>query len=182
MGGFCAFIRERQDEKERSYRLTEYRSKLTPPQKEIFDKLQITVREFAKLRGDKETDQMGSARSELVIEAQAAEMDTFESDLSDFGKGNTPHFADKQFGDLDKNLNHIYQEIMHAKVDDNSRLGFTTITKEDVKISQRAWLKYRDAWVSFGHVTYTSVDPISWKAFFTERRIKQLSELLEEAK
>lgn len=178
MGGFCASIKEREDEQIRTKRLVEFGEKLTNSQKTLFNQLQVAAKNFAELRGNNETDQMGTARSELVIEARGAELDSFETNLYKFESGNIPHYTSEQFGKLDKSLNHIYQEIMHAKVGDDLRLGFTTITTEDVKNTQRAWIKYRDAWVSFGRARYTSFDPISLKGLFTEQRIDQLNELL----
>ena len=179
MQGICTSFEERQNARERNGRLAEITENWPQFQKEAFLSLQNALRSFAKHVSDEETDSSGSGRAAFMIEAEAAEIAFFVDDLSDFEYGNMPRFTSRQFKEYDKTLNQLYRKIMQSESMTGSRLGYTTITKVGVKNTQRAWLKYRDAWVAFGHIKYPSVAPQSWKALLTERRIKTLEHLLE---
>lgn len=184
MIGLCAYYEEIQNTQERNYRLAELTAHWPQSQKDAFGKLQIALKDFAALVSSEETDGSGSGRAYFMIEAGAAEMELFVTDIVSFEKGDTPRFTPKQLSEYDKTLNQQYKEIMRSKpmTEWPTRLGYTTITKEGVRNTQRAWLKYRDAWVAFGHLKYPSVSPQSWKALLTERRIKTLEHLLDVAK
>lgn len=183
MQGFCTSFEERQNTRERNLRLTGITGKWSQLQKEAFNNLQNALSSFTKHVSDDETDASGTGRAAFMIEAEATEMELFVNDLDSFENGNTPRFTSQQFDGYDKRLNQLYKEIMRSKsMREGSQLGYTTISKEGVKNSQRAWLKYRDAWVDFGHIKYPSVAPQSWKALLTERRIKTLEYLLDVAK
>lgn len=183
MQGFCTSFEERQNTRERNSRLIKITEKWPQSQKNAFGNLQNALNNFAKHVSDDETDASGTGRAAFMIEAEAAEMELFVNDLADYENGNTPRFTSKQFDEYDKTLNKLYKEIMQAKsMTEGSRLGYTTIAKVGVKNTQRAWLKYRDAWIDFGRIKYPSVDSQSWKALLTERRIKTLEYLLDVAK
>lgn len=175
----CADISNRQIEKKRKDRLAAITQKWTASQKLQFSHLQTAFSNFVALLGPNETDQLATNRAEEVDETIATEKEQFLTDLEEFEKGYLPSFTNEQFVESDKNLNQVYQELMHAQsAGFGSRLGFSTITKEAIKETQKAWLKYRDAWVSFGHVKYPSVDAKSWMGFFSDQRVKHLKELL----
>lgn len=183
MQGFCTSFEERQNTRERDLRLAGITKKWSQPEKEAFINLQNTLISFAKHVSDDETDASGTGRAAFMIEAEATEIELFVNDLDSFENGTTPRFTTQQFEEFDKKLNQLYKEIMRSKsMTESSRLGYTTISKEGVKNTQRAWLKYRDAWVDFGHIKYPSVTPQSWKALLTERRVVNLEYLLDVAK
>ncbi|MDD5059000.1 MAG: DUF1311 domain-containing protein [Sideroxydans sp.] len=184
MQGWCTSFEETQNTRERNVRLAVITGKMSQRQKESFGNLKNALSSYAKHVSDKETDTSGTGRAAFMIEAEAAELELFSNDLINFEKGNTPRFTSHQFDEYDKTLNQLYKEIMRAEsmTEWSTRLGYTTITKEGVKITQKSWLKYRDAWVAFGQTKYPSVAPHSWKALLTERRIKTLEYLLDVAK
>jgi uncharacterized protein YecT (DUF1311 family) len=86
-------------------------------------------------------------------------------------------FTKAQLNALDKELNETYR-LLKASADPKFREG--TVTWVDIREAQRAWLDYRDAWIKFGKVRYPAISEPSWKAFFTEQRLKMLKELLGE--
>jgi uncharacterized protein YecT (DUF1311 family) len=53
-------------------------------------------------------------------------------------------------------------------------MAYGTVTPNGVKLAQRAWLRYRDAWVKFGVVKYPAVSTDSWKTWLTQQRIPLL--------
>ncbi len=182
MMGLCTAWSERQKERVRSSRLAAIVSSWDSSQRVVFEKLQTSESDFAEAVGRRETDQMGTARGELVLEAEAAERDMFVSDIEQYEDGVFPSFSEGEFKELDKQINQTYKKLMRSKTTgEYERLGFTTVTKSDVRETQRLWLKYRDAWVALGRSRYPSVSAYSWKALLTQRRIKQLEALQEAA-
>lgn len=83
-----------------------------------------------------------------------------------------PVFTKEQYIALDRRLNEIYREIQGSPA-----LSIATLNKEGVKHTQRAWIRYRDAWVHFGQMKYPTISEDSWKAWLTEKRIKMLEEI-----
>ncbi len=79
---------------------------------------------------------------------------------------------------MDARLNKAYRAIMHPGPADKPQYEIATgITPDGIKEAQRAWLKFRDAWVAFGKVRYPAVSAHAWKAMLTERRVNDLEDL-----
>jgi uncharacterized protein YecT (DUF1311 family) len=49
-----------------------------------------------------------------------------------------------------------------------------------VQATQKAWLKYRDAWVALGAARYPHVSSEAWMTWTTRKRTAQLKEVLEQ--
>ncbi len=178
MQGYCAGIEEKRAEKARIAQLKMVTSRWSAPQRNAFVKLKEAMEKFAEARGNNETDMSGTARAAMAITSEAAEKDLFLNDIKQLENGNPPSFTEQQFKSEDKRLNEVYQQLMHVRIDDDqSGLGGTTISKADVRSTQKIWLGYRDAFVAFGIVRYPDVKAESWKALLTKRRIEQLEEL-----
>ena len=195
MGGQCAQIQDRLDSKARTVRLAAIMKSWQPGQQVAAARLQQALEEFAARRADQETDMSGTLRGALAIEAHGVELDLFARDVQEAEKGKLPRYSEQQFQQLDKKLNVLYQRIMQppqqssqspqspqspqsqqAQKDDGPGLAYGTVTREGVRITQRAWLAYRDAWVALGAARYPSVAPHAWKALLTQRRIEQLDD------
>lgn len=170
----CSGIDREQKEKVRNAWLSAFTEKLNEQQKSAFDKLRIAVKDFATSHSDGEVDTSGTAYVTEIDEAYSEELDLFVTDLRNYENGKTPKYTSEQFLEADKALNTIYQNIQNAN---NKRQNGGSA--EEVKKTERAWLKYRDAWVSFGRLRYLSVDSTSWKTLLTQRRVEQLSDIAE---
>lgn len=179
MGGQCAQIQDRLDSKARTGKLSAILKTWQPGQQIAAAQLQQALEQFAARRADQETDMSGTLRAALAIEAHGVELDLFAHDVQDAEKGKLPRYSEQQFQQLDKKLNLVYQRIMQqpAQKDGSAGLGYGTVTKEGVRITQRAWLAYRDAWVALGAARYPTVAPHAWKALLTQRRIEQLEDV-----
>ncbi|MBS1189758.1 MAG: hypothetical protein H6R10_1550 [Rhodocyclaceae bacterium] len=181
MQGFCAAVAERQSDRDRTRRLARLLRNMPAAQQPAFDRLEKAAEAFAQARGELETDAMGTARAAMAIAASGTESDLFVQDLERFEKGDLPRFTKAQFDQLDRALNQVFRKIMQAKTAaGGDTLGFSTIGKADVRSAQKLWLKYRDAWVAFGRLRYPAVEPHGWMALLTERRVAQLTEMLED--
>jgi uncharacterized protein YecT (DUF1311 family) len=99
----------------------------------------------------------------------------FLAALQRFEKGQLPKFTALEFSKVDAELNSLYSKLQSDPK--NSAYEYTTLTPEGVKIAQRAWLRYREAWVKFGHVKYPSVTPESWRTWLMQERVEILKDL-----
>jgi uncharacterized protein YecT (DUF1311 family) len=101
--------------------------------------------------------------------------DDFVAALQQFEDGQLPKFTALEFSQVDAELNSLYSKLQSDPK--NNIYEASDLTPEGVKIAQRAWLRYREAWVKFGHVKYPSVTPESWRTWLTQDRVKILKNL-----
>ena len=83
-----------------------------------------------------------------------------------------PKYSDQQFKDADAKLNGVYKQVQQR---DDSEGG--SVTKEGIKITQRTWIKYKDAFVKFCAKKYPDASD-SIKTYMTLNRIKELEEFI----
>ncbi len=95
--------------------------------------------------------------------------------LIEFSNGHFPNYTQGQTTQYDHELNQVYQYI-----EKNTHFSYGTISRQGIKKTQLAWLKYRDAWVDFGKTKYPQIDPQSWQTWLTKKRITMLQELQDE--
>jgi uncharacterized protein YecT (DUF1311 family) len=178
MMGVCAAIGERYNGQRRDARLKALVTKWPPEHRAALTKLQKFFDEFVKLASDHEVDQSGTARGAFVIEAEAAHRDDLLKMLDAFERGKLPAQGAAELQALDRRLNDAYKRIMGAKLEQGAFPG--TVTQAGIRDTQRAWLKYRDAWVEFGRVRYPAVPEAAWRALLTGQRVEALKTLEEE--
>lgn len=146
--------------------------------KNAFAKLRQAAEVFAQASSRNETDQAGTGRVTFMDEAHAEIENNFVQDIKRSESGEFPNYTQAEFTELDEKLSQVYRAIMSPSSGDKKQPEiFTGITRDGIKEAQRAWLKYRDAWVVFARARYPAVPALAWKAKLTERRIKQLEEL-----
>ncbi|HEX8602438.1 MAG TPA: lysozyme inhibitor LprI family protein [Pseudoduganella sp.] len=179
MGGFCTDIAENAKAAQRGAALARLGAQLTPVQRTRFAALRKATDAFAQDVGEAETDMSGTARAALSIGAQAAVQDELLADLRAAEGGKLPAGTDGGFAAADKALNDVYRKVMALPVDEQGRVGYTTVTKQGIRTTQRAWIACRDAWTAFAQARYPSVPAAAWKTRLTERRTAQLRAWLD---
>ncbi|MBN2717932.1 MAG: DUF1311 domain-containing protein [Deltaproteobacteria bacterium] len=141
-------------------------------EKDAFDNMLQTAQLFFEMSVQNELDLSGDLSGVHQGNVRALlEMDFLKS-LKEFEDGKLPSFTEEQFWEQDKALNELYGYIKN-----NANFGLTTITFDNIKKTQRAWLKYRDEWVRFAAVRYTNVSKYSWMTLFTQKRMERLRKL-----
>jgi uncharacterized protein YecT (DUF1311 family) len=144
---------------------------------------------FAKLRTaadayfdavvDGEVDMSGTARGALAVGARETLEDGLAASLEKFEKGDLPRGDTEGFTAADKALNAAYAAAMKAakpiEGEDFSNLG--SVKPEGIRAAERAWIKYRDAWVAFGAHKYPAVSADAWRTYFTRERTEALKAL-----
>jgi uncharacterized protein YecT (DUF1311 family) len=71
----------------------------------------------------------------------------------------------------DKTLNENYREALRLAA---SCGGDACTTAEQVRTAERAWLRYREAWMHFAAIRWPKVPADSWRAWLTQMRIQDL--------
>ncbi len=173
MIGFCAGRQAKLDKAKRNIAYQKIIGKWAASERLAFEKMLILWQAYLKARID-EIDQSGMARAVMVVEDQENMEKNFLSDLTDFEKGRLPQFSEQDNVRTDQELNIEYKKIQGIKEEE----FYGTVTKENIKLAQRAWLKYRDAWIVFAKQKYPSVAEVSWKAKLTKERVALLQEFI----
>jgi uncharacterized protein YecT (DUF1311 family) len=175
MMGWCSRIDEDLQQEKRVRELRSVTTKWKPEELRAFDTLQRIADKFFLASSENEVDLRGTARAAFEIEAEASLRDGFVTALKRFETGNLPSYRSVEFQKADSELNSVYSKIQTVS---GKEMDFTTVTPEGIKSAQWAWLRCRDAWVTFGSIKYPSVPPESWKTWLTLDRIKMLKEWL----
>ncbi|WP_229487966.1 lysozyme inhibitor LprI family protein [Pseudoduganella lutea] len=179
MMGFCAGIEEDGDSAERHAALARLGASFTAAQQARFAALRKATDAFAENVGRLETDLSGTARAAMVIGAESAVQDALLADLRAAESGKLPSATEAAFATADKALNDVYRKVMALPADAEGRIGYSTVTKPDIRMTQRSWIAYRDAWTAFAQARYPSVPAAAWKARLTTRRTASLQEWLD---
>ena len=183
MGAVCASSATEQSGKLRSAFLARLRTRLTPAQQASFDLLVKASNRFADGIGSNETDRGGTAGVMMVINAEAREQEWLREHLAAFESGQFKLPAAEQFDLADAELNQTYARVMQSpetEIGHPGRLADSTVDKQGVRATQRAWLAYRDAWMRFAAQRYPALDQAALKAALTQWRTRQLAGLVRE--
>jgi uncharacterized protein YecT (DUF1311 family) len=179
-GAVCASMRERQRERAGAARLKQFSASLQPAARAAFERLRKAQAMFAQASADNENDMHGTAAVGLAIAARGRLNAEFVHDVGAVAARREPKYGADEYARLDTELNQAYRRLMDmpSKQDgDPGRIGDSTMTRDGVRATQRAWLRFRDAWAEFLLAAGSPLDPASVKALLTERRTKQLAAL-----
>jgi uncharacterized protein YecT (DUF1311 family) len=171
LDGWCAHIQERFDQIRRQRSLARILEKWSLADRQGFAELQRSASKFFEVSSRNEVDLSGTSRGAFEIGAAASLNDNFLAALVSLESGQLPKFTTAEFGLADAKLNVVYAAIQSAQ-HDPTMAG--TVTPEGIKLAQRAWLSYREAWVRFGSRRYPRVTGASWRTWLTRERIEML--------
>jgi uncharacterized protein YecT (DUF1311 family) len=162
------------DDKIRVAKLDAIIAKWSVPDRQAFAKLQKAADAFFDARSDAETDQSGAGRAIIPAAERAALDDSFIAALARFEGGTTPNFTSADFAKADAELNAAYQKALKA-----AGPGKGTVTAAGIRQTERVWLAYLTAWVTFAKQKYPNVTADSWRVWLTVERTKQLRDLIQ---
>lgn len=144
--------------------------------------LRTSAATFFNARIENEIDLSGTARTSQALGESNALEDGVLNALSAFEDGKLPAASASEYAAADKELNLEYAAARKAATAEPGEISFGplgTIRPDGIRIAQRAWLKYRDAWVEFGKRRYPKVEADAWRTHFTRERVKQLKEMYD---
>jgi uncharacterized protein YecT (DUF1311 family) len=167
--GYCADHAAGMAAPVREARIAQLASGLTAPQGQAFAALRRAHTAFVDAHGGGEIDMSGTARAAMEIEAEEGARDELPDLLQRLAAGRVPAATPAQFAAADAKLNAAYRKALAEAGPDNG-----TVTKEGIRAAQRAWLRYRDAFLAFATIKFPQVSRDSVAAWLTQKRTKML--------
>lgn len=182
MMGFCASRSADKAKVDRDTRVTALGKNWKDADRAAFARLRAAADAYFDAVVEGEVDMSGTARGAMAVGARESLEDGLVTSLSAFEQGRLPKATAEEFAAADKALNASYAVAMKAarptEGEDFSNLG--TVRPEGIRTAERAWIKYRDAWVAFGAHKYPAVSADAWREYFTRERAAALKELAGE--
>lgn len=127
---------------------------------------------FADAHAQGEVDLSGSGRGAFAIAAEERASRAFARLLADAEAGRVASATPADAEAADVALNAAYRALM-ARAPGLAR--DTTIKAADLTAAERAWLRYRDAWLAFAKVRYPALAPEALAARLSRERAAQLA-------
>jgi hypothetical protein len=159
--GLCAAHRAALARPQREATLRALIARWTPEERAAFEPLRRAFEEFvaASAAGD-------LASPSLRGRLEQGLRDQFTDMLQRLSNGRAPRFTAGQFGTEDLQLNQAYR----ARLEDERQYDAPGISVASLQNAQRAWLRYRDAFIAFSRVKYPNVARESLAAWITRNR------------
>ncbi len=143
--GYCAAHEARIADARRQQSFASLTARWSEADRRAFAALQKAEKVFADTRADNEVDMSGTARAAMSIDEKQGQDDDFLGMLRSLAENKAPTFTPQQLEAADAKLNAVYRQVQQRA--DPSPWG--TVTKDGIRSTQRAWLRYRDAWTAF---------------------------------
>jgi uncharacterized protein YecT (DUF1311 family) len=169
--GYCADHAASVAAPAREAKIAQLTSGWSASDKQAFAALRSAHKAFVDAHGEGEVDMSGTARAAMEIEAEEGARDEFVDLLQRLASGRAPTLTHAQFADADAKLNAAYRKAL-AEAGPADSVG--AVQKEGIRGAQRAWLRYRDAFLAFAAVKFPSVSRDSLAAWLTQKRIRML--------
>eukprot|EP01030_Chromulinospumella_sphaerica_P013248 gene13248-13028_t len=144
----CAMIGSRVQDHQRDARLAELGRGWTPAQKAAWDKVIAAETAYADAMTSGEVDLSGTMRGVFALEAEG-EIKTSTLGLLEALPQSLDKAGPGQLQKSDAALNAAWKKVMASSFEDAG-----TVTQGGVRNTQRAWIKYRDAWSAFANLTW----------------------------
>lgn len=138
----------------------------TPEQKAAYEPLRRAFEEFVAASAAGDLAAGGSSHASLRNRLEQGLRDQFADMLQRLERGRAPRFTAGQFRTEDLQLNQAYQ----ARLADERQYDAPGISADSIQNAQRAWLRYRDAFLAFAAVKYPRVQRDSLAAWITQNR------------
>lgn len=175
MMGWCSSLDKRFQDVKRNKKMNALVSKWTPQEQILYQQVNKTAQTYIHDHSMYEIDLSGTARTAFAVNAELSLNQRFFELLEKTNQCAIPPVTTKQYEESDHQLNNLYKKVMS----DISSLQYTTITKEGIKKTELAWIKYKEAWVQLGRVKCPKISAESWQFLLIQDRIKLLNDILE---
>jgi uncharacterized protein YecT (DUF1311 family) len=172
MEGFCAAYGSEFEDQKRINSLKKITAPFTPEQQTVFETVLKAERAYAEAHARGEIDLSGTARAMYQIDAEDTLREDFIEALSSFETGNLPSGSSAGYADADKRLNLAYRNAMSDANKNKSDYG--AVQPDGIRDAERAWLKYRDAFIAFAKFRYPDVPAEAWLTLLTKDRTSVL--------
>jgi hypothetical protein len=165
--GYCASHEARMAGARREAALAAMASGWTPAAKPAFERLRAAHAAYVEAHGSGEVDLSGTARAAMTINAEEALRDELVDVLERLRSGRALPTPASRFAAEDAQLNAAYRKRLEEA---GGETYPGAVTKEGVRAAERAWLRYRDAFLAFAAIQFPRVPRDELAAWLTRRR------------
>ena len=165
-GGLCAGHRSAIARPQREGRLRALLAGWTAEERRAFEPLRRAHEAFVLASAAGDLERSGTAALQLEVQLSEGLRDEFADMLQRLSSGREPHFTAAQLRTEDLQLNQAYR----ARLSDERQYDGVGISPESIQEAQRAWLRYRDAFLAFAAVKFPHVPRDSLAAWITRNR------------
>jgi len=168
MEGFCAaHVSELADQK-RLRSFDAMSAQMSPAQRQAFAQLIDKEADYSRAHGIGEIDLSGTARAMYQIDAEQTLRDDFLAALQSFELGKTPAGTPQAYKDADAKLNLAYHRAI--AIAEAHKKDYGSVQPNGIRDAERAWIKYRKAWMAFAKLHYPKVPPVAWLTLLAHDR------------
>src|SRR6478752_6398720 len=158
----CAILTERFDKIERDQKFNALIAAWKPAEKRAFHTLMEEANKFYEVQAKNGVNLEGT----FEVQEEIFFKNNLLSALEAFERGELPKYSAEEF-----QKSEAEEQAAYLRTQNGPDTKWGTITRESVRKSQDAWLRYRNAWTAFGRQKYPSVSEQSWKAWLDQDRI-----------
>jgi uncharacterized protein YecT (DUF1311 family) len=173
-GGYCASHQADIAGAKREAELAALMRTWTAGERQAFDVLRTAHTAFADAHSGGEIDLSGTLRGAMAVEAEEMLKNELLAMIRALETGKAPSASAGQLKAADAALNAGYRKYLSSEEVGGDYPG--AITREGIRDAQRAWLRYRDAFVAFAVVKYPKVSRESILAWVTANRTRMWSD------
>jgi uncharacterized protein YecT (DUF1311 family) len=157
-------------------------------QKSKFERLAKAKEDFALASGAYAGHFVGTLHDWYAVDAAESVRKEFIANLENFESGHLPVGAEIDYKNADAELNQAYRQKLADSEDSAEEVAKKSYETEDVKKMaadepeyirnlERAWLKYRDAWIDFALLRYPSINKYAWLTLLTKEQTESLRKI-----
>jgi len=165
----CAILTERFDKIERDQKFNALIAAWKPAEKRAFHTSMEEANKFYEVQAKNGVNLEGT----FEVQEEIFFKNNLLSALEAFERGELPKYSAEEF-----QKSEAEEQAAYLRTQNGPDTKWGTITRESVRKSQDAWLRYRNAWTAFGRQKYPSVSEQSWKAWLDQDRIVMLNRFL----
>lgn len=164
--GLCAAHRAALARPRREAALRALIARWTPAERQAFEPLRRAFEAFVAASAAGDLAGSGSASASLRRRLEQGLRDQFADMIQRLSTRRQPRFTPAQFRTEDLQLNQAYL----ARLADERQYDAPGLSVESIQNAQRAWLRYRDAFLAFAAVKFPRVPRDSLAAWLTRNR------------
>ncbi len=139
----------------------------TPAEKQAFARLRTAHKAYVEAHGSGEVDLAGTARGAMVVGAEEALRDELVEVLERLRSGRALPTPATRLPAEDAALNAAYRKRLRETAGEQHP---GAVTSQGVRDAERAWLRYRDAFLAFAAVKFPRVPRNELAAWLTRKR------------
>ncbi len=165
----CAILSERFDKIERDQKFNELISGWKAPEKKAFRTFMEEANRFYEIQAKNGVNLEGT----FEIQEEIFLKQNLLSALEAFERGELPNYSADEFQKAE-----AAEKAAYLRTQNGPEVQWGTVTRESIRKSQDEWLRYRNAWISFGKIKYPSVTRQSWEAWLDTDHTVMLNRFL----